>query len=239
MKKYLILCLIPLLMLSLWFPAAAEFDLLVDEGDWLSDAQEAELEALLLQMTDRNAFDIAVRIVSSCNGASPEEVAQAAFIKDGLGKKTYGGVLLLLDMEKSEDYLYVQQAPKRPMLPLEGRQKVHVAFDVYVEKGEPEKAIRAYATTCDEVVTTMRLTGELSYVRPLEWYYIPIALGIGMLLAAVPVLRLCGRLQVVRQHTDAKNYLREDSLRVTEQSESYLHDRVAFRTPRSIFKQIK
>ncbi len=232
MKKLWILTLIPILMLSLWLPASAQADLLCDHTGLLSDAERAELEAALFAASDRNSFDIAVLLVDDFYERHIEGYAEGVYAIGGYGEtRVYGGILLVLSMEERDWCFHVDQQGEHSVLTNGDLDDLENAILPLLKANDFYGAIEQYTEFCDDRITENRLNPPLRAVPPLEWYYIPIALGIGIIPAVIVVLVMVSKLKTVRMQPSAKSYLREDSLRVTERSEHFLYNRVV-RIPR-------
>lgn len=229
MKKLLILMMIPLLIISLWLPAAAKPALLHDEAGCLSAAEEARLETLLQEVSDRNEFAVSAVITERTDGSSPSYYAHYLYYS-GYGRRRKNGGILLLICTASRDY-YLQEDVQNQTLGEDGLQRLTDDIVPLLKKDDFAGAVEQLALTCDEVVTIVREEGSYTYVPALEWYFILLAIGIGLLLGCLVVFLFASKLRSVRKQAGARNYMDEGSLCITAQQDQFLYHTVT-RIPR-------
>ena len=100
MKRLTMILTAFLLSMVLVIPVQAHPSRLVDEADVFTDAEEAELVAMLDELSTECTFDIVAVTVDSLYGESAEDYADDYFDYNGYGMgEHYDGALLLISME--------------------------------------------------------------------------------------------------------------------------------------------
>ena len=218
MEKRFIFCLILLLAVSLCLPAAAKSDYLQDAAGLLQNTERAELEAQLYAASARNSFDITVLLTDREFG----DRAETVYRSNGYGKdQVYGGVLLVIDAKDKTLTFYTDLQGRFEVLTEDDIEELEERLHPYLQARDLYGLIWEYSVFCDDRVTRNRLDMPKPPELPLAWYYGVAVVAIGAVAALVVVIGRAARLKSVRLQPSAVNYLREDSLRVTEREEYF------------------
>lgn len=107
LKKYLLICLSVLLMMSLFCGFDSRQERVYDEAGLLSDGEEAELTELLVSAAHETKQDFVVVTIDDNMGKSARDYADDFYDdhKFGYEKENGSGVLLLIDMDGREVYI--------------------------------------------------------------------------------------------------------------------------------------
>lgn len=239
-----------ILCLSMATPALAgtepgfdsQFPRVNDWADLLTDSEEAALQEKLDELSVRQQMDVIVVTAQDTDGRkSVQDYADDIYDDSGYG---YGenkdGILLLICMEERDWYIstcgYGISVFTDKNIAYIGQQ---IRPDL--SNGNYAAAFNTYAEECDRLIT--RAAGGTDdddyddgdyedvggwyvlFLVPLYW--IPLALGIGLLLALIVVGIMKGKLKTVRFQPGAGSYLKKDSLQITESSDLFLYSSVS------------
>ena len=234
MKKNTIFALLLTLCLfvSLTFvSSAADYGRLWDEADLLSDYEEASITAQLDEISHRLNFDVVIVTVNSTGGKSPMAYADDFFDYNGYGMgASRDGVLLLLAMD-SRDWWISTSGWGITAFTDAGIEYIgeEILFDL--SNGFYGDAFSYFAELCDSFVQQAR-TGD-----PYDYHNLydssvgfPAALGIslivGLIVAALYTGSLKAQLNSVRRKPEATEYVRKDSLQITQSKDLFLYRNV-------------
>ena len=207
---------------------------LVDEADLLTGSEEETLLAKLDEISKRQQFDVAVITVSSLDGESPQAFADDYYDYNGYGMgEGDDGVLLLISMEDRDWYVSTHGYGITAVTDA-GLDYIADQFVPYLSDGDYEMAFTVYADLCDDFVTQAR-TGD-----PYDAGNLPrekrgameivLSLGIGFVLAFIPMMVMRKKMKNVRKQDTAGSYVNADSIAITERRDRFLYDTVT-KTP--------
>lgn len=204
---------------------------LVDNADLLTTGEENELLAKLDEISERQQVDVVVVTTDSLGGKSPMEYADDFYDENGYGfGESYDGILLLISMEERDWYITTTGYGITAITDA-GREYISDQFLADLSNGDYEKAFTIYAKLCDEFIAQAR-TGEPYDVgnMPREPFpvieYMGIALVIGFIAALVATGMMKGQLRTVRSQAAAGNYVKKNSMNVTERHALFLYRHV-------------
>ncbi len=214
MKKRIYAAVIAvLLMFALPIQILAEEELthVVDEADLLTDAEEAELQEKLSEISDRQAMDTVVVTVNSLGGKTVVDYADVYFMENGYG---YGddrdGILLLVSME-DRDWCISTHGFGITAFTDAGLDYMEEKFRPLLTDGEYAKSFLTFAELCDDFMTQANKgepydSGNLPKegVSPV-WIFGD--LGIGLLIALIIALGKKSKLKTVRRKPAAMDYM--------------------------------
>lgn len=231
MKKRIGMILFTLLIcLAMSFPVLAAGDLprLVDDADLLTNSEESELLELLDEISERQKVDVVVVTVDSLDGKSPMRFADDFYDYNGYGfGANADGVLLLVSMEDRDWYISTTGYGITAFTD-EGLDYIADAFLPDLSDGEYLDAFKTYAGLCDTFISQAR-NGKTYDAgnMPKEPFSIgkniAISFGIGIVLALIITGIMAGQLKSVRMQQAADNYIKRDSMKVTQSSDLFLY----------------
>lgn len=194
-----------------------------DNGDVLTDAEEARLSEKLEKVGRERECDIAVVTVRTLNGRNVQRYAHELYDIHGYGQGSdRDGILLLISVGDREYAFSVNGFAHRS---LSEKALDRIEDDVVASLSEDRyaAAIDAFADNCDYLLGLAR-DGK-SY-NPFPWVILPISLVLGFLIALVSVNSMKNKLKTVRFAGNAANYVRRDSLVLRDSREIYLYSTV-------------
>lgn len=211
MKGFLtrfLLCL--LLCVTLLLPAfASESDppRLVDDGDLLTNAEEAAVEAELDRISEKWEMDFVIVTAETLGGASERAYADDYF---DYGGYRYDGALLLLC--PAEDARYVSTCGEAiDIIELDA---IRSAVLEHYEDGEYYEACMGYADACDSL---------LKDAKGFPVWAVFLAIAAGALLSfLIPMSVLKGQLKTVAPKAAAADYVRRGSMELRVQRDLFL-----------------
>ena len=216
----------------------------MDGAELLSEDEETALRARLDELSVRLNCDLVVATVDSTNGATPMAYADDLFDYAGFGLgDDRTGILLLISMEARDWWISTRGGAIRILTD----DRIQSIGDDMVDdlgSGDYAAAFSTFADDCDRYCTLYgdyrgadgTGEGKLAYfvrVFPylMPWYWIPLSLLIGFLIACIAVGAMKGKLRSVRFQPAAGSYVRPGSFAVTASRDQYLY-RTVSRTAR-------
>ena len=213
MKKLCVFFLSLALILALAVPiaAASNVDYLVDEADLLTGTQERELNTLLEDLSQKCGVDVVVVTADDLGYQSSQSYADDFFDYGGYGED---GILWLVDMENRQSVFStcgscvdtftdaIQSDMHDELIPL-------------LQDSAFAEAVERFAELCED---------ELGFDVGAA---LLIALGVGLLVAAIATAVMRGKLKSVRSKADAADYMKSGSLQLTEARDFFLYHTIS------------
>lgn len=208
---------------------------LVDNADLLNDDEETTLLAKLDEISERQQADIVVVTVDTLDGKTPMDYADDFYDYNGYGfGDTNDGVLLLVSME-DRDWWMSTSGYGITAITDAGIEYISDKFLSDLSDGNYAEAFSTYAQLCDEFFTQAK-TGQPYDVghMPKEPFNIVwnlfVALIVGFVIALIATNIMKGKLKTVRFQYAAGNYVKENSMNITDSRDMFLYthvDRIA------------
>lgn len=198
---------------------------MVDEAGLLSISEVNNLTEKLDEISERLQFDVAVVTTKSIGTKSMQEYADDFYDYNGYGiGQDADGIMLvvLIDADKSKRECYITATGYGEKV-LTDRVLDRMLDDVvsYLKYGEYAKAFDTFAELSDSYVQNTR---EESGFDPV---WILFSAIVGIIVSFIIVSCMKGKLKSVRKASSADNYIREDSLNVTESRELFLYSNIS------------
>ena len=237
-KKIVSLILLVVLCVCFALPATATTDekqYMVDHADLLTDYQQQQLQDTLYQLSAQHQMDIVIVTVDSLEGQSATAYADDYFDYNGYGwGDRYSGILLLLAME-DRDWAISTCGYGMEVFTNAGLEYMADQVIPKLSEGNYAEAFASFASLCDDFLVRASTgdpfdSGTLPK-EPFSLLWIPGALVIGLVLAAIIVAIMKNQLKSVRFQSAARNYLRPGSLQLTVSTDLYLY-RTVSKTPK-------
>lgn len=207
---------------------------LADEASLLTLAEKNRVQKELDRISTTWDFDVVVVTVPSLNGKSAMEAADDFYEEGGYSED---GVLLLITMAEREWWISTAGSG----ISLFSDRELDFLEDCFLEglsDGEYENAFLSFAAACEEVLqpgkTPERLDrygeeeldgdwGDPSARRTPGIFSIVISVVIGLVAAVTGTGAMKSALKSVQLQPSAANYVRPNSLRVTNSREIFLY----------------
>lgn len=238
-KKLFSILFCMLLVLGMAVPAVAandnsfdsdQYERVQDLADLLTDDEYNALVEKLNEISERQQVDVAIATTDTLDGKSVTAYTDDFFLacNYGLGEDR-DGILLLISMEDHDWHIsthgYAITAFTDAGIAYIGEQITPSMSD-----GDFASAFNTYAELCDNFITQARTgspydNGSLPQ-KPLAWYWIPIAVAIGLVLALCIVGGMKSQLKSVRPKAAANSYVKANSLHITENRDLFLYRNV-------------
>ncbi|MBQ8355126.1 MAG: TPM domain-containing protein [Oscillospiraceae bacterium] len=220
MKKRLFSAILVLmLLLSMAVSVSAATDAFVyDEAGLLTEVERADLANRLARLSDTYNAQIVVVTIPSAEGNDPDAIVEYFYDNMGIG---YGegldGVLLLVCMDPRE-YRILSNGYCADAISTGAIDDIGNAIVNDLSGGDYAEAFGGFADKCEYY-----LDGHLNGF-PFDFgISIGIALLIGVLVGQIVGKVLKGQLKTVRREHRAQNYVKSGSMKLTEQSDTFLY----------------
>ena len=190
----------------------------------LSDDEEASINAKLEEMSDRLDADVVIWVTYFFDNLDEESFIDACrkHISNNFGYKSNGYVIMMIDIEEEETYLYIYSEGKVASKAFSDEDLDDLGDDVMslMESDKYFEAMNKYADSCDEAITESQKVKYFSVTRLI------IAAVIGLIIGASVTGSNKAKLKTVRSKTEANYYVREGSMTVTDSRDIYLYSKV-------------
>lgn len=227
MKKFTMLILTILLGIMLVIPVSASPSLLVDDADLLTDAEESELSALLIDLSTTYAFDIVVVTTDSLNGESAQDYADDYFDYNGYGQgELCDGSLFLVSMDEREWHIStcgygIRAISDHDLMEIED------AVVPYLSAEDYASAFKSYANMTAAYVDEAIAEGVSREFEGLGWGFTIIAsLLIGFVFAFIPMSIMKSKMKSVRSKVEATDYVDRKSQKITFSRDAFLYSTI-------------
>ena len=220
-----------------------EFTCVLDGAGMIEPGQRAKLMKKLGELSSKYGMDYVVCTVKSLNGSTAEACADDIFDYCGFGRgEDRSGVLLLISTGDRKWHIstsgygitvftdagiqYIGEELKEKMKSADYAGTLFRFADLCDRFTDQAKKDRPYDTSnlpIDEGLEGL----ERLPVKPLSFKYIPISLGIGLVIALIAVSVMKSKLKTVRYKAEANSYVRPGSMNITVSRDLFLYRTVA------------
>ena len=205
--------------------------LLVDEADLLNSQEEAALLSKLEEISQRQELDVVVLTVSSIYGFTPQDYADNYFDYNGYGQgPNHDGVLLLINMGDHDWYVSTTGYGIYAITDA-GLDYMSNKFLKPLSAGDYTLAFNTYADLVDEFVTQAKTDKPYDSDHlpkdPPSLLWIPASGLFGLVLAWLVTAYLRGQLTSVQSRSDAKEYMKSGSFKLTNAQDLFLFRNVS------------
>lgn len=202
-----------------------------DEADVLTDDEESALLDRLDSISNEYDFDVAVVTVNSTDGEDITYFSDAFYDDNyyGMGDD-YDGILFVVDMGDRKWHFTTHgygmtvfnnaglEYLENRILPDLKNDDFATAFNIYADQCELFLKQAATGTPYD----SSNLPKEPFSIR----FWIPVSLGIGLVLAFLCTMGMRAQLKSVRSQESAVDYVRKGSMNVTRSNDIFLYSTV-------------
>ena len=206
----------------------------VDMAELLSDSDKTALLSRLDEISERQKLDIVVLTVNTLDGKTPRDYADDFYDYNGYGfGENKDGILLLVSME-DRDWWISTTGYGITALTDAGIEYISEKFLSDLSDGDYAQAFTTYAELCDQFITQAK-TGEPYDIgnMPKEPFNVAwnilVAFVIGLVVAFVVTNIMKKQLKTVQLKSEANNYVKSNSMIVTENRDLFLYNQVSRR----------
>ena len=206
----------------------------VDMAELLSDSEKTALLSKLDEISERQKLDIVVLTVNTLDGKTPRDYADDFYDYNGYGfGENKDGILLLVSME-DRDWWISTTGYGITVLKDAGIEYISEKFLSDLSDGDYAQAFTTYAELCDQFITQAK-TGEpydtgnmLKEPFNVAWNIL-VAFVIGLVVAVIVTNIMKKQLKTVQLKSEANNYVKANSMIVTENRDLFLYNQVSRR----------
>ena len=219
MKKISITALCAfVLIVVLSLTALAAPSRLVDDADLLTEVEEEVILARLDAIADTYQTDVAVVTVASTDGQTPMAYADDYYDYNGYGLgENRDGMLLLISMEE-RDWWITTHGSCETMFSTDRLDAIVEAMFDDLSMGNYVAAFDTFAYECEYTIN-----GEINGYPFSFFSKLTVSLVIGFVAALIATGVMRGKLKSVRAQSQAKEYVKAGSLKVTQANEFFLY----------------
>ncbi len=211
--------------------AQSDLPRLIDDADLLTPSEEAALLSKLDAVSQKHQLDVVIVTADGLGGKSAMAYADDFFDYNGYGFGTEGdGVLLLVSMETREWHVSTKGYGITAFTDF-GLDSMADEFLPYLSNGDYAEAFNVFADLCDDYVALAKAG------TPYDYHSVPkapfsvggsllISAIIGFVIAIVSTEAMKGQLKSVKRQSHAQDYVKSNSLDITESRDFYLYRRV-------------
>lgn len=206
----------------------------VDMAELLSDSDKTALLSKLDEISERQKMDIVVLTVNTLDGKTPRDYADDFYDYNGYGfGENKDGILLLVSME-DRDWWISTTGYGITALTDAGIEYISEKFLSDLSDGDYAQAFTTYAELCDQFITQAKTgepydTGNLPKEPFNVAWNILVAFVIGLVVAFVVTNIMKKQLKTVQLKSEANNYVKSNSMIVTENRDLFLYNQVSRR----------
>lgn len=206
----------------------------VDMAELLSDSDKTALLSKLDEISERQKLDIVVLTVNTLDGKTPRDYADDFYDYNGYGfGENKDGILLLVSME-DRDWWISTTGYGITALTDAGIEYISKKFLSDLSDGDYAQAFTTYAELCDQFITQAKTgepydTGNLPKEPFNVAWNILVAFVIGLVVAFVVTNIMKKQLKTVQLKSEANNYVKSNSMIVTENRDLFLYNQVSRR----------
>ncbi len=243
--KNILICLLALCSLSAFCAANAQSKNVADYAELISSDQAAALDEKIrvVKQNHGNKYDIAVAAVdytAEMNDSEFEAESDDFYDYNGYGEgDDKSGVLLMIDLSGGEGHRHWHITTTGSAITVFSDTGISYIGDEIVPmliNGDVDGAFNKFVEMCDDFMTQYETEGKPydSGNLPISLrdilIYVAIAVGGGLLIGFIVVMTMKSKLKSVRFRSDAQEYVKQDSMNVTNANDLYLYSTVS-RTP--------
>ena len=206
----------------------------VDMAELLSDSEKTALLSKLDEISERQKLDIVVLTVNTLDGKTPRDYADDFYDYNGYGfGENKDGILLLVSME-DRDWWISTTGYGITALTDAGIEYISKKFLSDLSDGDYAQAFTTYAELCDQFITQAK-TGEPYDIgnMPKEPFNVAwnilVAFVIGLVVAVIVTSIMKKQLKTVQLKSEANNYVKANSMILTENRDLFLYNQVSRR----------
>lgn len=202
--------------------------LLVDEASLLSTDEAKEISDALHAAQENMQFTTVIVTVTDLDGKTPTEFADDFYDENGYGVgDKHDGVLLLVHMTENRGWYISTTGYGITAFTDAGIEYAGEQIKPYLSDGDYAEAFRKFILLSENYVTEARngtpYDTENLPRAPFSFIWLPLSLLAGFLIALIVVGSMKAKLKTVQRKSAADDYVRKDSLVVTQSRDLFLY----------------
>ena len=198
--------------------SAAEYWLVFDDADLLTESEEIELDAKYEEIGIRHQMEIVAAVFETIGDFAPKEYADDFYDNNGYG---YGndkaGVLLLVCMDERE-YRILSNGFAADAITMEYIDYISDAIVSDLSAGDYAAAFETFAEECDYYIN--------GYINGFPFDFstnLILALIVGLVIGLIVASTLKAQLKSVRRQNQANVYVKEGSMKITRSGDYFMY----------------
>lgn len=205
---------------------------LVDNAGLLTGTEQGDFLKTLDEISERQQVDIVVLTVNTLDGKTPADYADDFYDRNGYGFGAESdGILLLVSME-DRDWWISTCGYGTTAITDDGVDYISDQFLSYLKDGEYAKAFSVYAELCDEFITQAKTDrpydGDHMPKKPFRFgLWLLVAMGASIVISLIVTGFMKKKLKSVKLQAAAANYVKANSMDITESRDMFLYNTVA------------
>ncbi|MGB4610343.1 MAG: TPM domain-containing protein [Saccharofermentanales bacterium] len=204
---------------------------LIDNADLLTDSEEGKLLDKLDSISEQYKTDVVIVTVYSLEGKTATEFADDFFDYNGYGfRPDRDGILFLISMEY-RDWAISTHGSGIYAFTDAGQKYMTDQFLSYISDAKYAKGFEKFADLSEQFLKQAAKGKPYDYgnlpKKPLAWYWLPAAIGLGLIVAFSVVNGMKANLKSVRRRVGADDYVAANSFVLTDQRDLYLYSHVS------------
>lgn len=203
---------------------------LVDRDNLLSDIEETDLIKRLNEVSEAHKCDIVIVTVDSIGNSTATDYADDFFDYNGYGfGDSHDGILLLISLEE-RDWAISTTGKAIQVFTDSGLSYIEAKFKPHLSNGNYAKSFNIFVDCCEDFL--IEAENDRPYdidnkpIQPPSLQNAVISIFLGFILAFIIVNILKSSLKTVRKQPMATEYMRQGSMRITNQNDRYLYNNV-------------
>lgn len=203
---------------------------LVDKEDLLTAGEEAYLIDRLDEVSEAHRCDIVILTIDDIGTSTPTAYADDFFDYNGYGYgDSHDGILLLVSLN-TRDWAISTTGKAIQVFTDAGLSHIESQFKPPLSDGNYAKSFNIFVDCCEKFLIQAENGAPYDVdnmpVKPLSIYFIPLAIIIGAVISFIVVNIMKSSLKSVSKQLSATNYVRNGSMRITNQHDNYVYRKV-------------
>lgn len=203
---------------------------LVDKEDLLTTGEEAYLLDRLDEVSEAHRCDIVILTIDDIGTSTPTAYADDFFDYNGYGYgDSHDGILLLVSLS-TRDRAISTTGKAIQVFTDAGLSHIESQFKPPLSDGNYAKSFNIFVDCCEKFLIQAENGAPYDVdnmpVKPLSLYFIPLSILIGAVISFIVVNIMKSSLKSVNKQLTATNYVRNGSMRITNQNDRFLYNNV-------------
>lgn len=203
----------------------------VDMAELMDNTEKSSLLSKLDEISERQQLDVVVVTVNTLDNKTPADYADDFYDYNGYGFGSgKDGILLLVSMEDRDWYISTTGYGITAITD-KGIEYISDQFLPKLSDGDYYESFVEYANQCDKFITQAK-TGKPYDVGNMPKEPFPVfsaivtGLVVGLIAALIITSMMKGKLKTVRMQKSASDYVKKNSMKVTNRQDLFLYSHV-------------
>ena len=204
-----------------------EYFRLLDTANLLSDAEKEEVLNALDELSERQRLEAVIVTMDTLEGSDIVSFADDLYDDCQFGYGADKDGLLLLIVEEDRDWYISTCGYGITAFTDAGIQYIGKQMKTDLSDGNYAAAFQCFIRNCDEFITQARTgrpydTSNLPR-EPMSAIWLPVSLIVGIVIALIVVGGMKASLKSVRFQPEAKHYIKDGSIHITQSRDLFLY----------------